>query len=824
MALVQPLPAKGVGDGAGAGAPGGHALPEPEVALLQPVLDAFRRRHPADDVSVIVVAATLATEAHAGQRRKSGEPYVTHPIAVAGVVADLGLDAHTIAAALLHDAVEDTGVTLEQIEDTFGDQVARIVDGVTKLDRLQFDSKEAQQAATVRKMLVAMAKDWRVLIIKLADRLHNMRTLSVMPEWKQRRIAQETLDIYAPLAHRLGIQSIKWQLEDLAFATLHPKRYAEIEQMVASRAPLRDEYLERVLAAVRERLAASGVGAEVTGRPKHLWSIYEKMVVRGKEFDELYDLVGIRVIVDSEKDCWAALGSIHAIWPPVQGRFKDYINSPKFNLYQSLHTTVIGLDGKPVEVQVRTHEMHRRAEYGIAAHWDYKEHPDEPDGASDDPGPARTARRARALKGAASVRRPRSRAAPEAAERAGDERSPDAASKAERDRRAERQALARETGATTAEIEWMQRIVDFQNETTDPIEFLEALKLDLEQDEVYVFTPKGRVIALPANATPVDFAYAIHTEVGHRCIGAKVNGRLAPLDTRLSSADTVEIFTSKSPTAGPSRDWLSMVASSRARTKIRQWFSRERREDAKEIGREELVKQLRREGLPVQKLTSEHALAELAAAMNYADLDTLFAAIGDNRISARAIAQRLHRDLRGGVYEEQLPVTARAQRLSARPGRPHAAGVYVEGLDDLMVRLSRCCTPVPGDEIVGFVTRGRGVSVHRSDCANAAALASRSRERLIEVEWDHRSSGVFVATIEVVAIDRSRLLADVTSVVSEHHLNIVGANTQTDADRISRMRFDIELADPAHLDAVLGSIRQLDAVYDVYRILPGKKD
>ncbi|MGC8462964.1 MAG: RelA/SpoT family protein [Acidimicrobiales bacterium] len=821
MALVQPVPANGLGGGTGGAASEETQPAASPTTLLEPVLDAFRRRHPSDDVSLILQAAEVATKAHAGQRRKSGEPYVTHPIAVAGVVADLGLDAQTVVAALLHDAVEDTGVTLEEISDLFGETVARIVDGVTKLDRLQFDSKEAQQAATVRKMLVAMAKDWRVLIIKLADRLHNMRTLSVMPEWKQRRIAQETLDIYAPLAHRLGIQSVKWQLEDLAFATLHPKRYAEIEQMVANRAPLRDLYLERVLSAVRERLAASGVRAEVTGRPKHLWSIYEKMVVRGKEFDDLYDLVGIRVIVDSEKDCWAALGAIHAIWPPVQGRFKDYINSPKFNLYQSLHTTVIGLDGKPVEVQVRTHEMHRRAEYGIAAHWDYKEHPDEVDGAPDDPGPTRSARRARAIKDAASVRRPRSKARPTATTGSGD---PGTEAKAAADRRAERQALARETGATTAEIEWMQRIVDFQNETTDPIEFLEALKLDLEQDEVYVFTPKGRVIALPANATPVDFAYAIHTEVGHRCIGAKVNGRLVPLETRLSSADTVEIFTSKAPTAGPSRDWLAIVASSRARTKIRQWFSRERREDAKEIGREELVKELRREGLPVQKLTSDHALAELAAAMNYADLDTLFAAIGDNRISARAVAQRLHRDLRGGIYEEQLPVTARAQHLSARPGRPHAAGVYVEGLDDLMVRLSRCCTPVPGDEIVGFVTRGRGVSVHRADCANAAALASRSRERLIEVEWDHRSSGVFVATIEVVAIDRSRLLADVTSVVSEHHLNIVGANTQTDADRISRMRFDIELADPAHLEAVLGSIRQLDAVYDVYRILPGKKD
>jgi len=840
MALATPVPQEGV-EIPGIELLEGSSLPPAERELMAPVLQAFLRRHPGADVSLIVRAAETATVAHAGQFRRSGEPYVTHPIAVAAVTADLGLDAQTVAAALLHDAVEDTGVTTEVIDRDFGSAVALIVEGVTKLDRLQFDSKEAQQAATVRKMLVAMANDWRVLIIKLADRLHNMRTLGAMPEWKQRRTAQETMDIYAPLAHRLGIQEVKWQLEDLAFATLHAKRYSEIEQMVASRAPMRDEYVARVLVAVRERLAASGINAEVTGRPKHLWSIYEKMVVRGKEFDDLYDLVGIRVIVEAEKDCWAALGSIHAIWPPVQGRFKDYINSPKFNLYQSLHTTVIGLDGKPIEVQVRTHEMHRRAEYGIAAHWGYKEGAGLGDGQGGRSSKAKekAARAGRSLRGRSGgpsapvpvedgrrmrgFRSPKG-GKPDAKRAKSSMTDAQRAELAERDRRAERIALAKETSSTTAEIEWMQRIVDFQNETTDPIEFLEALKLDLEQDEVYVFTPKGKVIALPANSTPVDFAYAIHTEVGHRCIGAKVNGRLVPLDTRLSSADTVEIFTSKAATAGPSRDWLTIVASSRARSKIRQWFSKERREDAKELGREELVKELRREGLPVQKLASDNAFAELATAMNFADVDALHTAIGDNRVSARAVAQRLLRDLRGGVYEEQLPVTARQQAQVPRPGRGSPVGVYVEGLDDLMVRLSRCCTPVPGDEIVGFVTRGRGVSVHRADCSNAASLAARSRERLIEVEWDHRSSGVFVATIEVVAIDRSSLLTDVTRVVSEHHLNIVGANTQTDPDRISRMRFDVELADPTHLESVLNLIRHLDAVYDAYRILPGKKD
>jgi GTP pyrophosphokinase len=495
----------------------------------------------------------------------------------------------------------------------------------------------------------------------------------------------------------------------------------------------------------------------VTGRPKHLWSIYEKMVVRGKEFADIYDLVGIRVVVGSEKDCWAALGSIHAIWSPVQGRFKDYINSPKFNLYQSLHTTVVGLEGKPIEVQIRTQEMHRRAEYGIAAHWGYK-------------------------------------------------------------------AQATEGGAVAStEMAWLQRIVDWQADTVDPFEFLETLKLDLDQDEVYVFTPKGKVIALPARSTPVDFAYAIHTEVGHHCIGGKVNGRLVPLDTPLSSADTVEIITSKVPSAGPSRDWLQIVASPRARNKIRQWFSRERREDAIENGREELIKALRREGLPTQKQVTAGALERLAATMSYTDTDALFAAVGEGHISARSIAQRVARELRGGDNEEQLPTTVRPNSTDTRTRRDAKVGVYVEGLDDVMVRLSRCCTPVAGDEIVGFVTRGRGVSVHRADCANALALATGERERLIEVEWDRGGTASFLASIEVMAFDRASLLADVTRAVSEHHLNIVSSSSQTTPDRVSRMRFDVELADLAHLESLLGSLKRLDSVFDAYRSLPGRR-
>ncbi len=722
------------------------AAPADEVA---PVVAAYRARHPKSNTATITRAYEVAATAHAEQFRKSGERYINHPVAVARIVAELGLDETTVSAALLHDAVEDTAVTLDDVQREFGPEVASIVDGVTKLERIRFDSKEEQQAATMRKMLVAMAKDLRVLIIKLSDRLHNMRTIAAFPEQKQRRTAQETLDIYAPLAHRLGMQEMKQQLEDLAFASLHPKRYAEIDHMVSTRSPERDEYLEDVLEHVRTRLAELRITAEVTGRPKHLWSIYEKMVVKGREFDEIFDLVGIRVIVETVKDCYAALGSIHATWKPVQGRFKDYIAMPKFNLYQSLHTTVVGPGGKPLEVQIRTREMHQRSEFGVAAHWSYKEN------------------------------------------------------------------------TPASDIAWLNRIVDWQQETSDPAQFMENLKTDLEQDEVFVFTPKGRVVTLPRGATPIDFAYSVHTEVGHSCIGARVNGRLVPLDSTLLSGDTCEIFTSKVEGAGPSRDWLKLVVSPRARNKIRQWFSRERREDAIETGREELVKAMRREGLPVQKLVGSDVLENTAIAMSYQNLEGLYVAIGDNRVSGSAIAQRVARILREGEEEteDRLPISVRTPRKSKRTD---STGIHVEGLDDLMVRLSRCCTPVPGDEIVGFVTRGRGVSVHRADCANAVSLSTGQSDRVIDVEWDGEADTVFVAAIEVKALDRSRLLRDVSNALSDQHVNIIACSTQTGNDRISRMRFEFELADPGHLDSVISTIRQIDSVYDAYRILPGK--
>jgi len=717
---------------------------------LRPLIDRVLARRPDADVALIDRAYVVARDAHRDQMRRSGDPYIAHPLGVALILADLGLDDVTLAGALLHDAVEDTELTLADLVEQFGDDVGAIVDGVTKLDRLEFDSKEAQQAATMRKMLVAIAKDVRVLLIKLADRLHNMRTIASLPEAKQRRIAQETLDIYAPLAHRLGVQEVKWQLEDLAFAVLYPKRYVEIEAMVLSAAGEREEYLEQVLEAVRARLDQLHIRAEVRGRPKHYWSIYEKMVVRGKQFDEINDLVGVRVIVESVKDCYGALGSIHALWRPVQGRFKDYVAMPKFNLYQSLHTTVVGPEGRAVEFQIRTSEMHRRAEYGVAAHFGYKEH-----------------------------------------------RNP------------------------TEDLVWLQRIVDWQQDTTDPGEFMQSLKIDLEQDEVFVFTPKGRVITLPTGATPVDFAYAIHTEVGHRCIGARVNGRLVPLDSAMLSGETCEIFTSKVEGAGPSRDWLQFAHTPRARSKIRQWFSRERRVDAIDAGREELVKALRREGMPVQKLASSAAMSKVAAQLNYADLDTLYAAIGEHHLSAKAVVQRVQRDLRGG--EEQLPVTvARPPRAPGRTRGHGDVGVHVEGLDDVMVRLSRCCTPVPGDEIMGFVTRGRGVSVHRTDCANALSLRTQS-DRVIDVEWDNDAPGNYVVSVEIEALDRSRLLRDVADVLSEHHVNIIACASQTQADRIARLRFDFELADPGHLHSILLAVKRVGSVYEATRVLPGAR-
>ncbi|WP_069761442.1 bifunctional (p)ppGpp synthetase/guanosine-3',5'-bis(diphosphate) 3'-pyrophosphohydrolase [Streptomyces sp. LUP47B] len=738
----------------------------PYNPVLEPLLRIVRSNDPKIETATlrqIERAYQVAERWHRGQKRKSGDPYITHPLAVTTILAELGMDPATLMAGLLHDTVEDTEYGLDQLRRDFGDSVALLVDGVTKLDKVKFG--EAAQAETVRKMVVAMAKDPRVLVIKLADRLHNMRTMRYLKREKQEKKARETLEIYAPLAHRLGMNTIKWELEDLAFAILYPKMYDEIVRLVAERAPKRDEYLAIVTDEVQSDLRAARIKATVTGRPKHYYSVYQKMIVRGRDFAEIYDLVGIRVLVDTVRDCYAALGTVHARWNPVPGRFKDYIAMPKFNMYQSLHTTVIGPNGKPVELQIRTFDMHRRAEYGIAAHWKYKQE---------------------AVAGTSKVRSDQPRT----------------------------------TGKDDHlnDMAWLRQLLDWQKETEDPGEFLESLRFDLSRNEVFVFTPKGDVIALPAGSTPVDFSYAVHTEVGHRTIGARVNGRLVPLESTLDNGDLVEVFTSKAPGAGPSRDWLNFVKSPRARNKIRAWFSKERRDEAIEQGKDAIVRAMRKQNLPIQRILTGDSLVTLAHEMRYSDISALYAAIGEGHVSAQNIVQKLVSALGGEEaateeIDEAVPPSRgrRKRRSNSDPG------VVVKGVDDVWVKLARCCTPVPGDPIIGFVTRGSGVSVHRSDCVNVDSL-SREPERILEVEWAPTQSSVFLVAIQVEALDRSRLLSDVTRVLSDQHVNILSAAVQTSRDRVATSRFTFEMGDPKHLGHVLKAVRGVEGVYDVYRV------
>ncbi|MFD8273928.1 GTP pyrophosphokinase [Streptomyces flaveolus] len=745
----------------------------PYNPVLEPLLRIVRSNDPKIETATlrqIERAYQVAERWHRGQKRKSGDPYITHPLAVTTILAELGMDPATLMAGLLHDTVEDTEYGLEDLRRDFGDVVALLVDGVTKLDKVKFG--EAAQAETVRKMVVAMAKDPRVLVIKLADRLHNMRTMRYLKREKQEKKARETLEIYAPLAHRLGMNTIKWELEDLAFAILYPKMYDEIVRLVAERAPKRDEYLAIVTDEVQQDLRAARIKATVTGRPKHYYSVYQKMIVRGRDFAEIYDLVGIRVLVDTVRDCYAALGTVHARWNPVPGRFKDYIAMPKFNMYQSLHTTVIGPNGKPVELQIRTFDMHRRAEYGIAAHWKYKQE---------------------AVAGASKVRT-------------------DVPKSSGKDKDA------------INDMAWLRQLLDWQKETEDPGEFLESLRFDLSRNEVFVFTPKGDVIALPAGATPVDFAYAVHTEVGHRTIGARVNGRLVPLESTLDNGDLVEVFTSKAAGAGPSRDWLGFVKSPRARNKIRAWFSKERRDEAIEQGKDAIVRAMRKQNLPIQRILTGDSLVTLAHEMRYSDISALYAAIGEGHVSAQNIVQKLVQALGGEEaateeIDESVPPSrgrGRKRRTSADPG------VVVKGVEDVWVKLARCCTPVPGDPIIGFVTRGSGVSVHRSDCVNVDSL-SREPERILEVEWAPTQSSVFLVAIQVEALDRSRLLSDVTRVLSDQHVNILSAAVQTSRDRVATSRFTFEMGDPKHLGHVLKAVRGVEGVYDVYRVTSARR-
>jgi GTP pyrophosphokinase len=726
------------------------------AGAVDTLIRTVRANHPKADLTIVERAYTAAERAHDGQKRRSGEPYITHPVAVAQILAELGLGSKAVAAALLHDTVEDTDYSLDMVRHDFGDEVAMLVDGVTKLDKVKYG--DSAQAETVRKMIVAMSRDIRVLIIKLCDRLHNARTWGFVPTENAQRKAKETLEIYTPLAHRLGIQSIKWELEDLSFAVLYPKLYVEIENLVRQRTPQREEYVQQVIDAVNEDLKAGKIRGKVAGRPKQYYSIYQKMIVRGREFDEIYDLVGIRVLVNSVRDCYAVLGSIHARWNPIPGRFKDYIATPKFNLYQSLHTTVIGPGGRPVEIQIRTHEMHQRAEYGVAAHWKYKER----------------------MNGG--------------------------------------KAAASNASSSDTDMAWLARISDWQAETVDPGEFLDSLRFEIGAKEVYVFTPKGKVVGLPAGATPVDFAYAVHTEVGHRTMGAKVNGRLVPLDSTLGSGDVVEVFTSKNPDSGPSQDWLSFVQSPRARNKIRQWFTKERRDEAIEQGRDAIARAMRKQNLPLQKLMSQDSIADVASQLHYDNVSGLYAAIGEGHISTQSVIEKVIASLQTEVESEDSDLDV---FVGNRPRVTHSdSGVLVRGAPDILVKLAKCCTPVPGDDIVGFVTRGSGVSVHQADCHNVAALLNEP-ERMIEVEWAPSSKSVFLVQIQVEALDRSGLLSDVTRVLSEHHVNILSASVNTSSDRLALSRFVFEMGDTTHLDRVLNAVRRIDAVYDVYRVSGG---
>jgi len=716
------------------------------VELLKPLSDGLARTHPGFSISDLERAFTAANKAHSGQLRKSGEPYITHPVAVAQILTELGMDLPTIMAALLHDTVEDTTYSIEHIKREFGEEVTSLVDGVTKLDKLTYGP--TAEAETLRKMVVAMSRDIRVLVIKLADRLHNARTWEFIARETAERKARETLDIYAPLAHRLGMNAIKWELEDLSFKTLEPKKYEEIERLVSERSPARDSLTNEVVTAIDADLHTESINAKVSGRQKHFYSVYQKMVVRGREFNDIYDLVGIRILVESVRDCYGALGAIHARWSPVPGRFKDYIAMPKFNLYQSLHTTVMGPSGKAVEIQIRTFDMHARAEYGIAAHWKYKSKtPDQ-------------------------------------------QKSP--------------------------EVLWLKQLHEWQQESEDVSDFLETLRYDLRTPEVFVFTPKGSVIALPSGSTPVDFAYAVHTEVGSRCIGAKVNGKLVPLESHLVNGDVVEIVTNKNPNAAPSHDWLNFVASSRARSKIKAWFSKERKEEAIEAGQESIARQMRKAGLPIQKIMGGQALLELAHDLKFEDIASMYEAVGNGHISAHSVVEKLIALL--GAGESHPEPDLAPLHTPVKRSQKSVTGIDVEGSADVLVKLARCCTPVPGDQITGFITRGSGVSVHRSNCINVNDLQIHQGDRMIGVKWNLSAKSTFLVNIQVEALDRARLLSDVTKALSDQHVNILSASVVTNKDQTAICKFTFEMADASHLDAVLNAVRGIEGVYDVDRV------
>ncbi|MDQ3587154.1 MAG: bifunctional (p)ppGpp synthetase/guanosine-3',5'-bis(diphosphate) 3'-pyrophosphohydrolase [Actinomycetota bacterium] len=748
-----------VGDFASKAKPPTHAGLTDDQRVLLGDLFAVVEEHTGEasepvDRALVQQAFVFACDRHADQRRASGEDFIVHPVGVAKICAGMRLGTATLCAALLHDTVEDTSASLAEVEAEFSEEIAELVDGVTKLSGVTFQSRDDRQAENYRKMLVAMARDIRVILIKLADRLHNMRTLGSMPKHKRQDKARETLDIFAPLAHRLGIHAIKWELEDLAFATLHPRKYDEIKGLVSQQRVEREEYVSRAGDYLGKELEAVGISADISGRAKHFYSIYSKMTKKGVEFNEIYDLTAMRVRVDSVKDCYGAVGIIHSLWKPLPGRFKDWVAMPKFNLYQALHTTVIGPEGRPLEIQIRTHEMHETAEYGVAAHWLYKENPSKP----------------------------------------GDDK-----------------------------VEWLKQLVDWQQDVSDPQEFAETLKADLFEDEVFVFTPKGEVKSLAAGATPLDFAYEIHTDVGHRCVGAKVNGKIVPLHYELVSGDICEVLTSKQE-RGPSRDWLALAKTTRAQSKIRAWFKRERREDSERSGREILQESLRRQGLPPQRIAGSPLLADVIREMGFRKGDDFYIALGQAKISAKVATNKIMQRLKQGESAVE-PKGAGAELLERREGPKKTAasssyGISVEGIDDVMLRLAKCCRPVPGDPIVGYISLGKGITIHHEDCPNARAL-KKNPERFADVSWEDgegaRSS--FRVEIEIDGWDRHRLLEDLSRTFAETGINILEARCTT-VHPMVKNRFVVEVGDTAALKSCIHRLRNIESVFDAYRVTP----
>lgn len=707
---------------------------------LDGLLEKARTNRPDVDLSLIENAWAYAQKAHDGQVRESGEPYFDHPVAVAFILADMNLDPNTIAAGLLHDVIEDTGKSYGEISEAFGPEIAALVDGVTKLSRMDFKSREEQQAESLRKMFVAMAKDIRVILIKLADRLHNMRTLDYSPPEKQKRVAGETLEIYAPLAHRLGMWRMKWELEDLSLRYLDSIAYYELVERVATKRQEREGYIEEARETLEAALDEIGISAEIQGRPKHFYSIYRKMEKQGKDFGEIWDLMGLRVIVGTLRECYAVLGAVHSIWKPIPGRFKDYVAMPKSNMYQSLHTTVIGPRGEPLEIQIRTWEMHRTAEYGIAAHWRYKE-------------------------GGGSG------------------------------------------GDFEEKITWLRQILEWQKETRNGTEFVETLKVDLFSDEVYVFTPRGDVKTLPAGSTPVDFAYSIHTDIGHSCSGARVNGRMVPLSTKLSTGDIVEIITSKSQ-AGPSRDWLAIAKTSKAKGKIRQWLKEQRREASVEQGKELIEKELRRLGLEVRANMKEERLLEVAQKFSYQSASDLLGSVGYGKLSAAQVVTRLVPERAADEAPRPLPT---------RPKSRSSHGVRVPGVDNVLVRFARCCNPVPGDKIIGYVTRGRGVSVHRLDCRNASIILHNEEDRVVEVYWDTKAGESYAVDIEMEAYDAPGLLTLVINTTVEMKAHVSAVTARTAKNRLALISMTMEINDVKHMNSVIERLKRISGVQSVRR-------